>query len=194
MTSIQTSGFADLSTRLEQDVRNHKGKYIFQGIVFVIGGILAAALPSITALNVGLLAGAILLATGIAQLVFTAKSGRHRGSLLSSLLSIIVGILMLWQPLGVLIAIVTLLALFMTLEGLIEIFIALEWRPFRSWGWMLFSGIVTLILAALLWIGYPTLGIVYVGWLIAINLLLYGISLLMLAWRFPSRTQSFSQS
>lgn len=176
----------ELGTRLEQELRSHKAKYILQGMLFVIGGVLAAAMPVATALNVELLVGIIILITGIFQMVMTIKSRMHWWSALSALLSIAIGILMLWQPFPVLLAFVTLLAIFMTMEGICELFLAFEFRPLRNWIWMLFSGIITLILAALLWIGFPAFAVMYLGWVIAVNLLLYGFSLLTLVWRIAS--------
>jgi len=176
----------DLGTRLETELRNHKGKYIFQGMIFIMGGVLAAAMPAATALNAELLLGAILLLTGIFQLVLTIKSRMHWWSMMSSLLSICIGIFMLWKPFPVLLAFVTLLALFMTVEGICEFLLALQFRPLRNWSWMLFSGIITLTLAAVLWIGFPAFDIMYLGWVIAANLLLYGFSLLMLVWKIAS--------
>lgn len=176
----------DLAARLEQELRAHKGKYIVQGMIFVIGGVLAAAMPAATALNAELLVGVILLVTGIFQLVLTLRSRMHWWSMMSSLLSILIGIFMLWKPLSVLLAFVTLLALFMTVEGMCELLLALQFRPLRNWSWMLFSGIVTLALAVVLWIGFPAFDILYVGWIIAANLLLYGISLLLLVWKIAS--------
>ena len=160
MSFKQTSVIVDvdvLRKRFEQELRNHKGKYIFQGTVFMILGILAAALPAATALSVELLIGVVLLLSGIFQLILTLKSKMHWWSILSAVLSISVGIVMLWKPMAGLLAVVTLLAIFMTLEGLFQLFLAFEFRPLRNWGWMFFSGLVTLLLAVVLWLGFPPL-------------------------------------
>lgn len=184
--TAMTVNMGDLGTRLEEEIRQHKGKYIFQGIIFLIGGVLAAAIPGATALNAELLLGAILLLTGLFQLVLTIRSRMHWWSMLSAVLSVAIGTIILWKPLPVLLAFVTLLAIFMTLEGIFEIFLAFQFRPLQNWGWMMFAGSITLLLAALLWIGFPAFDILYLGWVIAANLLLYGISLLMLVWRVAS--------
>jgi uncharacterized membrane protein HdeD (DUF308 family) len=175
-----------LRARFEENVRTHKSKYIFQGTVFIICGILAAALPAATALSVELMIGVVLAFSGIFQLVLTIKSKMHWWSLLSALLSIAVGTIMIWRPLAGLLAVVTLLAIFMTAEGIFELLLAWQFRPLRNWSWMLFSGIVTLILAIILWIGFPAFDVLYLGWVVAINLILYGVSLMMLVWRVAS--------
>jgi uncharacterized membrane protein HdeD (DUF308 family) len=185
-TIVATGNFEALTERVTQELKSHKGKYIFQGTAFIIFGVLAAALPVATALSAELLIGVVLLLSGIFQLVLTIKSRMHWWSLLSSCLSMIIGILMVWKPLAGLLAVVTLMAVFMTIEGIFELFLAFEFRPVRNWNWMLFSGIITLILAAILWIGFPAFDVLYLGWVIAINLILYGLSLLMLVWRIAS--------
>ncbi len=169
-----------------QALREHKGKYIFQGTVFIILGILALALPAATALSVELMIGVVLLLSGILQLVLTLKSKMHWWSVLSALLSITVGTIMAWKPFAGLLVIVTLLAIFMTTEGVFEVLLALQFRPERNWSWMLFSGIVTLVLAIMLWIGFPAFGVLYLSLVIAINFILYGLSLIMLVWRVAS--------
>jgi len=182
-TLITTRDFTSLNARIQQELRAHKGKYILQGTLFILAGILAATFPAATALNVEMIIGGILLVTGIFQLVLTLRSRMHWWSMTSACLSIIMGVVMLWKPLPILLAFVTLLAIFMTAEGVIELLLAFQFRPARSWVWMLFAGITTLVLAALLWIGFPVFDILYLGWVIAINFLFYGLSLLMLVWR-----------
>jgi uncharacterized membrane protein HdeD (DUF308 family) len=190
MLSGQTSlGMVDMNTlrvRFERELRTHKGKYIFQGTIFIILGILAAALPAATALSVELMVGVVLLFSGVFQLVLTIKSKMHWWSILSALFSVAVGAVMIWKPMAGLLALVTLIAIFMTIEGIFELLLAWQFRPVRNWGWMLFSGIVTLVLAVILWIGFPAFDVLYLGWVIAINLILYGLSLMMLVWRVVS--------
>lgn len=185
-TALTTMDMDALGARVEQELRDRKGKYVFQGMGFIASGLMAIALPSTTAINVEMLVGIILLLTGIFQLVLTLKSKMHWWSLLSASLSVIVGTFILWKPFPVLLAIVTLMAVFMTAEGLLELFLAFEFRPVRNWRWMLFSGIVTLAMAVILWVGYPAFDVFYLSWIVAINLILYGLSLLMLVWRVAS--------
>src|ERR1700722_5473334 len=104
-TSSITVDLEALRTRFEQELRQHKGKYIFQGTMFIILGILAAALPAATALSVELMIGVVLLMSGIFQLVLTLKSKMHWWSILSSFLSIVVGVVMLWKPMEGLLAV-----------------------------------------------------------------------------------------
>jgi uncharacterized membrane protein HdeD (DUF308 family) len=187
-TTLTTMDFDSIGERIEQQLHDHRDKYILEGVLFIVCGILAAAMPSIMALNVALLIGVVLLVTGVLQLVLTVKAKTHWWSLLSALLSILCGLFVLWKPLAMLLAIVTLMAVFLTVEGIFEILLSYQFRMIRNWGWMFFSGLITLGLAVILWIGYPTIGVLYLGWVIAINFILYGTSLLMLVWRLTAKS------
>jgi uncharacterized membrane protein HdeD (DUF308 family) len=180
MTNLDTGS---LRSRIETRVREHRFKYILQGLMFITAGCLAAAIPTLAALHLAFMIGAVLLATGILQFVLTLQSKMHWWSLLSALLSVVTGALILWQPFSVLLAFVSCIVIFLTLEGIFEIFLALQMRPARAWRWMLCSGCIALGLAAVTLIGYPTFDTLYLGYMIATNLMLYGISLLMLVWR-----------
>ncbi len=177
---ISSPDFDSLRANTEKELRDHKGKYTVQGVVFIVAGVIAAAFPAATAINVEMIVGAILLLTGVLQFFLALRSKMHLWALFSACLSIGFGVVMLWQPLSMLLAFVTLMAIFMTLEGALEVLLSLQFRPARNWKWMLSSGIITLMLAVALWIGYPLFDILYLGWVIAINLIFYGLSLLML--------------
>ncbi|MDE3059871.1 MAG: DUF308 domain-containing protein [Pseudomonadota bacterium] len=176
-----TGTFNDFQSRMERDVRDHRTSYALQGILFIVLGGLAAILPGAVALGVELLIGAILLVSGIVQFVLSLHARIHWWSLASAILSVAIGLFMLWEPFAGLLALITVIAIFLTAEGIFELLLAFQFRPVRRWGWMLFAGIVTLILAALLWAGWPGLGVFYIGWIVAINLILYGVALIMLA-------------
>jgi uncharacterized membrane protein HdeD (DUF308 family) len=176
---------AALRSKIEQNIRDHRGWFVFQGISFLIFGFLAAILPGVTAISAAILIGALLLVTGLFQLVASVRARMHWWSFLSALLSILVGGLMLWMPLAGALSLVMLAAIFFAVEGLFEILLALEFRPARNWGWMLASGIASVILFGLLWMGFPTLSVIYLGLLIAINFIFYGVSLLMLVGSMP---------
>ena len=177
---ITSPDFDSLRGTIEKELHNHKGKYTLQGVAFIVAGVIAAAFPASTAINVEMIVGAILLLTGALQFYLALRSKMHLWAIFSACLSIGFGLVMLWQPIPMLLAFVTLMAVFMTLEGALEVLLSLQFRPARHWKWMLSSGLITLLLAAALWIGYPLFDILYLGWIIAINLIFYGLSLLML--------------
>lgn len=169
---------ADIGTRITQQIAEHRSWYIFQGIAFVVAGILAIILPNMTAIGFGLLIGALLFASGFIQAIagFSAKS--HWWTLISAVLSLVVGGWMIFNPVAGSVALATLLAIFLLLEGITELFLAYQLRPVANWAWLLISGIVSLLLAVIVFAGWPGASLVLLGVIIGINLLFYGIALL----------------
>lgn len=88
---------------------------------------------------------------------------------------------MLLHPMAGTVALATLLAVFFAVEGVAEVFLSLEFRPARNWGWLLASGIVSLVLAVILFAGWPQTTVFFLGIMIGINLLFYGAAVLALA-------------
>ncbi len=180
----ETMSLADMQAiraRIEQHIREHRGWYIFQGVAFLVAGLLAAILPAATVLSATLIIGAALLVTGVLQFIASFQSRSHWWAFFSALLSIATGGWMLWMPLFAALALAIVVAAFLSAEGILEILLAFEFRPARNWGWMLASGLATLVLSIFMWSGLPVLSVVYLGLLIAINFIFYGVSLLMLA-------------
>ena len=58
---------------------------------------------------------------------------------------------------------------------------ALRLRRAQGWGWLLFGGIATVILALLIWMQWPASALWVLGLLVGINLLFTGWSLTMMA-------------
>lgn len=182
MTATTYEGYSlsEMRNRIEASIAEHRGWYVFQGIVFILAGALAIFLPNATALGFNILIGALLIVSGLVQGFASLRSGMHWWSLISALASLIIGGLMLFYPMTGMIALATVLAVFLTIEGVTELMLAFQFKPARNWGWMLFSGIISLLLAVLLFAGWPGVTVMFLGIIIGVNLLLYGISLLAL--------------
>ena len=88
---------------------------------------------------------------------------------------------MVLYPFEGVLALTLLLAAFLLVQGVFQIVAAYRIRPGRSWGWMLASGIATLILGVLIWLGWPGAALWIIGLLVGIHLLFSGFSLVMLA-------------
>jgi uncharacterized membrane protein HdeD (DUF308 family) len=67
------------------------------------------------------------------------------------------------------------------LEFILEFILSLRLRPLPGWGWLLLDGIVTLILAIMIWRTWPSSTEWVIGTLVGISMLFSGISRLMLS-------------
>ncbi|MCD6034306.1 MAG: acid-resistance rane protein [Rickettsiales bacterium] len=178
---FETDQMPNLKNRIPGSIVKHRGWYIFEGVVFVLGGLLSIALPVSTALAFEMYMGVLLLITGLVKALSSIRSHPVGWSAFSSLLLIGAGVLMLWKPVTGMVTLATIVATFLLLEAVTEIMLSFQFRPAKNWNWLMFSGIATLVLAILLFTGWPGNAVVFLGVLIGANLLLYGAALLALS-------------
>jgi len=165
------------------DNTSHARKhYVLEGIVLIILGILAIWLPVFTTLSLTLLLGWILLIGGAIQLYRTFKGIKNSYfwvSLINCLLAIVIGVLLLVYPLHGMMFLTLLLGIFFLFQGITQIAMGVHIKHISSnWGFLVASGIISIILSILIWIKWPSISNWFIGLLVGINLLLFGISLL----------------
>lgn len=180
---------ADLD-RLQSTVANalhaHWRLFLTEGIVLLILGVLAIVVPPIATIAVAILIGWILLVSGVVGLIATLRMRNAPGfwwSLLSAILGIVAGIVLLGWPVSGALSLTLILTVFLVLEGVVSIMYALEHKRELSgrWGVMLFSGIVDLFLAGIIFMGLPGTAAWAIGLLIGINLVFGGSALIAMA-------------
>jgi uncharacterized membrane protein HdeD (DUF308 family) len=91
------------------------------------------------------------------------------------------GIYMLMHPLLGLVSLTPVLAVFLLIEGMIEIVFYFNIRKVPNSGWVLLDGIITLILGLLIWANWPSASAWVVARLVGISLMFSGISRFMLS-------------
>jgi uncharacterized membrane protein HdeD (DUF308 family) len=176
--------------RLQQDVirsvRDHWVMFLIEGIVLLVLGALAIVLPVIASLAITLVVGWLFLISGIMGLIATFWTRLAPGfwwSLLSALLGIGAGLVLLAWPVSGVVSLTLVLIVFFIIEGVASIMYALDHRAQDSgrWVWMLVSGIIDLILAALIFIGLPGTAAWAIGLLVGINMVFGGAALIGMA-------------
>ncbi len=167
-------------------IHEHWGLFLTEGIILVILGIAAIALPPIATLAFTIIIGWVFLISGVVGL-FTTFWARHVPGFWWSLISAIIGIaagvvLLLWPITGTLSLTLVLIAFFF-IEGIVSIMYAIEHRNQLTgrWGWMLVSGIIDLILAGIIFAGLPETAVWALGLLVGINMLFGGAALIAMA-------------
>ena len=171
----------EVREEVRQQISQHRIWYRTQAIVFIILGLFALVMPYATALAINLILGVALLIAGAFQVYTAIKTSHKLAPGLSGLLSLIIGLLLLMFPLSGTIAVGTLIAVFLLVEGIIEVAAATSFRPFQGWLWLLFSGFLSMLLAIFVIAGWPSMTLLFYGVVIGINLILFGMSLLILS-------------
>ena len=150
---------------------------ILLGVLCIIAGFLAIVSPFVAGTATTVFVGCLILASGILELfgVFRAENWKA-GSLafLSGGLSILCGAILLARPLFGLSVLTMLLVVYFLVDGIGKIFLAFKIKPESGWGWVLFGGIITTLLALLIWRQWPLSGLWAIGTLVGINILFSG--------------------
>lgn len=163
-------------------IRANSGIFLAEGIILIILGVLAILLPVIATLAIAILLGWLFLISGIIGLVTSFWAREAPGfwwAVLSAVLAIVAGGILLISPVQGAISLTFVLIAFFILQGIATIMFAIEHRRELSerWAWMLVSGIITLALAVIIFMGLPGTAAWTLGLLAGIDLVFGGVAL-----------------
>jgi uncharacterized membrane protein HdeD (DUF308 family) len=181
------------STPILDGIRDNASFAVTAGIVLVIMGLLALASPLAAGLSITAIVGILLAIGGISQCILAFRAGAFgRGMWIFAvgLLMAITGIYMFTQPVAGLAALTLILVAYLFAAGVCELIIALQIRPQVGWGWTMFSAIITLLLAMMLWRQFPVSGIWAIGILFGIKMIFSGWSLVYLGRNAKAITEA----
>lgn len=168
-----------------------------RGVLGIAFGVIALIWPDITLLSLVLLFSAYMLVDGILAIVSAVRAARsgHRWLLLvaEGLLRIAVGVLaFLWPEITVL-AFVIIVAAWSIVSGSMMVAASLRLNRAYGRGWMGISGFVSVVFGILL-IAAPPVGALILTWWIGIYAAVFGVILLVLAFRLRARRHDHPQS
>jgi len=152
-------------------------------VLMIVAGFLAIAVPQAAGIAVNILVAWLLVFSGAAHLVFgwhTRTTGGMLWELLLGVLYIFIGAYLLFHPVAGLASLTLALAIYLFAEGVLELILSFRIRMPGS-RWLLFDGIITLILSVLIWRTWPSSTEWVIGTLVGISMLFSGISRLMLS-------------
>jgi uncharacterized membrane protein HdeD (DUF308 family) len=164
----------------------HWRAFLIEGIVLLILGLFAIVIPNVATLAVEIFIGWVLLLSGVVGLISTFRMRNAPGfgwSLLSAVIAIAAGVILLAWPLSGVLSLTLILTAFLTIEGVASIMMALTHRRGFSarWALLLVSGLVDLILAALIILHLPATAAWAIGLLVGINMVFGGSTLISMA-------------
>jgi len=160
------------------------GWVLFVGILLLLIGAAAAASPFITTITSVVVFGWLLIFAGIAQLVFSFSYRTTSNFLMhifTSILTVLIGVLIIANPEVTAITVTLLLAAFFLAAGISRIISALSLR-FPQWGWILFGGMLSVVLGALILLHWPSSALWVIGLFIGIELIFTGWTFILAAF------------
>ncbi len=154
------------------------------GIVLSIIGVILLASPMAAGEIVIMGVAAVLVITGVAQVIQSFRSPGSADRIVSAILGVVVAGLgvMVWSnpEIGSGFLLV-LLMIFFAVNGLWKLTTAWRFRGASGWIWLMLSGLVSLVFVWLMWSQWPVAGAWVIGVFIGIDLLLTGLSMIVLA-------------
>jgi len=170
---------------LANAVKKDSTMVLILGILTVILGFFAMMSPVVAGMTVVMMIGIVLIIAGIARTIFAFKAkswGKGILVFLLGLLTLVAGFYMVTRPGVGLVSLTLFLAGYFVVDGIFEVIEAFDLKPIDGWGWMLFSGIVSIILGIMVWRRWPASSAVVIGILIGIKLIFAGTAMAMMGW------------
>lgn len=165
-------------------LRQASGWSIAWGVLLVAFGVLAIGSPLVAAVAVNTLIAWLIIFAGSVHVVlafYTHGAGSVIWRLLVGLAYIFAGGYLLMHPLLGVATLTLLLATLFLIEGVLDIVLYAKLRPARGSGWFLFDGLVTVLLAVLIWAHWPSSSAWAIGTLVGVSMIMSGVSRIMMS-------------
>ncbi|HXY33536.1 MAG TPA: DUF308 domain-containing protein, partial [Planctomycetaceae bacterium] len=95
-------------------------------------------------------------------------------------LYVVAGLMMVGNPVAAAVSLTLLIAMFLLMEGIFRIIVALSGQ-LEHRGWVMLNGLITAGLGILIWRQWPLSGLWVIGLFVGIEMIFYGWSLVMLS-------------
>jgi uncharacterized membrane protein HdeD (DUF308 family) len=165
-------------------VKKSIGLSIALSILMIVAGLLAIAAPMAAGVAVDVVVAWLLVFSGGIHIVYswyTRTAGGFLWEVLVGILYLATGVYLLVHPVAGLASLTIALAVYLTLEAVLEFVLGFSLRPLAGSGWLFFDGVITLILAVMIWRAWPSSSVWAIGLLVGVSMLFSGTSRLMLS-------------
>ena len=166
------------------EIKRATGWSIALSVLIIVAGILAIIVPPASGIAVTILVGWLLIFSGAAHVAYAwhARSGGGiLWGILLAILYLVAGGYLLVHPMAGLASLTIVLGAYLFVESILEFILSFQLRPLPGSGWLLVDGIITLILAVMIWWTWPTSSMWVIGTLVGISLIFSGVARLMLS-------------
>jgi uncharacterized membrane protein HdeD (DUF308 family) len=185
MTDATIASITTVDTTHLATIRAHWKSVLLRGVILIIVGLLAAALPFASTLATELLVGWLFIIGGLFRAIAVATHYKVPGSWQSmfiDVLMIALGMLLIAFPLNGELTLTVLVSAFFVFEAFTDFYVATHYhRHTGSAGWLIVSGIASLVLAGFIFMGWPLTATWALGLLVGINLMFRGLAIVMTA-------------
>lgn len=159
-------------------VQKAGGWVVAWGVLLIIAGFLAVMMPAAAALATTLVLGWVLIFAGGFEIVHAIQTRAQDGfilELLSAILTLVLGVWLLVSPIAAAASLALLIGAFLFASGVARTMHAFQWKPRNGWGWILFDGLLSIVLAILIAMRWPASSLDFIGLLTGFTLISTGV-------------------
>ncbi len=175
----------DFESAMRSSLKAHWRLFTVQGVLLVILGMIAVALPQFAAVFASAFIGWLLFFSGIfraASLVRSTRAPGYWSSLLLAVLTAILGFILAWYPLEGAVTLTMLLTAYFIAHGIGTWILAFSIKGETGrWVLLLISGLVDFLLAGLVIAEWPSTALWVLGLYVGVNMLLTGFAFIFAA-------------
>jgi uncharacterized membrane protein HdeD (DUF308 family) len=157
-----------------------------RGALAILFALVAFFLPGVTVTALVLVFGAYAFVDGIFALIAGLRAARHHGRsaplLIEGILNLVIGILVFLWPIAALVTLIYMIAIWAVVTGVVLIVAGIALIR-HSGEWLLILGGIISVLFGIVLFFAPGAGIVALSWWLGFYALLFGIALLIAAFR-----------
>ncbi len=148
----------------------------------VVLGLAGIIVPQIISLIVNFFLGWLLIVAGLLSL-YVIHLSRWRSAMtwLKAILLLVTGGLLLFDPKAGIAALALLLTFYLLLDAVANFGFAYDYHPLKGWGWIVFNGLGSALLAGMVMIGWPQTSALLLGIYVGVSLLLDGLVLIFMS-------------
>lgn len=166
-----------------QALRANWGWFVALGVVFILLGFFALGHVLVATVATALYVGALIMVAGVAQVIhaFRVQSwGSFLFWLLAGALYVVAGGLMMYQPMLGASIITIFIGASLAVEGVFRIFAGFGSRSTSACIWVVISGLITLLLGAVIIARWPVDSVYFLGIFLGVDLVFSGVSTFLL--------------
>jgi len=174
---VMAAWFRDLSLS-DDDIRKARRWLVVTGILAILGGAAAIVVPPLATLTMTIFIGWVLVYAGVVMAVHSwtqRAAGRTWERALQALLALVIGVYLVLFPGSGALSLTLLLVIWFGASGVMQLVAARQLRGMVGAGWMLFGGVLSILLAVLIALDLPSSAEWAIGLLVGVNLLFWGI-------------------
>ena len=160
--------------------KNNKGLSVILGIIMIFCGLVAIGSPFLMGTIMTSMIGIMLILGGISEMFISFSNGWKQALLilLTGLLTVAAGVVVLRHPVFASSFFTILMVIYFISDGVLRSMNAFKVRPTKGWGFVLFSGIMSVLLGIMLMQGWPVSGLMAIGIFAGVRLLFAGMNTL----------------